>query len=396
MIRRFRETFSVVFKDFEKLTEGQISTIRVTLRPEIVVSPIETATPAGPVCPSGCDRLEVLDLKQEQLASSIRSGHRVLLGVAGSGKTVILLAHARRLAASDPPKRILLLCFNISLAASLRSRLADDPNADRIEVRHFHGWEHVPEAKRMGVYDAILIDEANDFDPEWFSTVVAGLEDPENGDLVVVGDGAQVIYRRRQFTWKSVGIKAVGRTLGKRFNLTRNYRNTRPILELAHSLIETRADQPDDEIAFAPIAPESALRDGPEPTIIACRSRNDEAKRVAEWIEGLLQGRGSERSLEEREIAVLFPCKEKPNCDRFFDALRAEIGRIGKHRPCLLDAGRTRSRTRTRSLAFGSRTSTTRRDSSSMRSHASGRISFLARGSRILKGRQNVDSSTSP
>src|SRR3990172_6710084 len=113
---------------FDPLSEDQIATIRGVLHPHIVVEAIETLEPAGSASPRpaedaevGPDVLRVLDLKQEQLAAAIGSGHRVVLGVAGSGKTVILLARARQLAAQHPENRILLLCFNIPLASALRS-----------------------------------------------------------------------------------------------------------------------------------------------------------------------------------------------------------------------------------------------------------------------------------
>lgn len=46
--------------------------------------------------------LKVLDLRQENNARKIGEGHRIVYGVAGSGKTVLLIAKARLLSAQNP------------------------------------------------------------------------------------------------------------------------------------------------------------------------------------------------------------------------------------------------------------------------------------------------------
>lgn len=85
------------------------------------------------------DILRIMDLQQEQLARSLGDGHRVIHGVAGSGKTMILAYRCQHLAqVSNKP--ILVLCFNVSLAAKLRQTIQDKNKVSRIKVRHFHGW----------------------------------------------------------------------------------------------------------------------------------------------------------------------------------------------------------------------------------------------------------------
>ena len=65
------------------------------------------------------DIKRVIDLQQEQLARSLGDGHRLIHGVAGSGKTMILGYRAEYLARASTPtsKPILVLCFNEPLAA---------------------------------------------------------------------------------------------------------------------------------------------------------------------------------------------------------------------------------------------------------------------------------------
>ncbi|MBA1332988.1 hypothetical protein QQ73_18630, partial [Candidatus Endoriftia persephone str. Guaymas] len=64
--------------------------------------------------------VKIMDIQQEQLARSLGEGHRVIHGVAGSGKTLILGYRCLHLA-QVMSKPILVLCFNITLAAKLRA-----------------------------------------------------------------------------------------------------------------------------------------------------------------------------------------------------------------------------------------------------------------------------------
>ena len=70
-------------------------------------------------------RCRVMDLQQEQLARSMGEGHRVIHGVAGSGKTMILGYRAQYLAQALANKPILILCFNRALAARLQQMVEE-------------------------------------------------------------------------------------------------------------------------------------------------------------------------------------------------------------------------------------------------------------------------------
>jgi superfamily I DNA/RNA helicase len=214
------------------------------------------------------DVLVTLDAQQEQLARSIGDGHRVFFGVAGSGKTLLLLARAKLLAEAGE-KQVLVLCYNKVLAAWLGSAIAEskiaNPKHAAIEVLHFHAWAtqilgslgflyeierdaadrvlgerllkglEQPGSKR---YASILVDEAHTFDPTWFKCCVNALRDPASGNLMIVSDGSQSLYKRDKFKWKDVGVNASGRTISKKFRLHVNYRSTREILEAAWSVLQ--------------------------------------------------------------------------------------------------------------------------------------------------------------
>ena len=174
--------------------------------------------------------LQVLDRRQEVLARKIGDGHRVINGVAGSGKTVLLIHRAKWLGFQDSARRIVVLCYNKCLAAYLRNALNDCPN---VKVTTFHQWglslgvkfsfragpfgERVlKKAQAMAEvdkYDAVFIDEAQDFDKSWFACTIAAMKDPEEGDLIIVADGNQGLYKPESFKWIDVGVKARGRVI---------------------------------------------------------------------------------------------------------------------------------------------------------------------------------------
>ena len=114
---------------FLKLTPAQIAIFRSVIHPEVVIRASETD-------------LAVLDLRQERNARALGDGHRIVYGVAGSGKTVLLIARAKLLA-EDPEKRILILCNNRLLAQHLAVALAGHRH---VTVTTFHRW-----AVRCGV-----------------------------------------------------------------------------------------------------------------------------------------------------------------------------------------------------------------------------------------------------
>jgi hypothetical protein len=261
--------------------------------------------------------MRVMDLQQEQLARSLGDGHRVIHGVAGSGKTMLLGYRAEHLAKAQTAasKPILILCYNEPLARQLARVMDAKGIGDRVHAVHFHKWcrdqlvaygQELPKqslpkdsffgemVQRViagvdrrqipsGQYQAVLIDEGHDFAPEWLRLVVQ-MVDPATNSLLVLYDDAQSIYERAQkknFSFKSVGIQAQGRTT----ILKINYRNTRQILQTA-SLVAadllTAEDKDDDGVPL--LRPVSCGRDGEAPMIIRLPTLREEAAKVAELL----------------------------------------------------------------------------------------------------------------
>jgi superfamily I DNA/RNA helicase len=289
--------------------------------------------------------MRVMDLQQEQLARSLGEGHRVIHGVAGSGKTMILGYRAEHLAKLPSAKPILVLCYNKPLAQKLEAQFAAKGLADRVHARNFHKWcrdqlvaygQPVPEgfgdkvfAEMVdnvirgvereqipaGQYQAVLIDEGHDFQPEWLK-LVTQMVDPETNSLLVLYDSAQDIYgksKARGFSFKSVGIQASGRTTILRIN----YRNTRQILQTAN-LVAAKFLTPEeqDEDGVPMVQPMSCGRDGPEPLIIRLPNPSEEPAKIAELLASAHQ-----EGHAWGDMAVL--CRKQAQLDDVARALKA-------------------------------------------------------------------------
>ncbi len=168
-------------------------------------------------------------------------------GCAGSGKTLMAAEKARRLAREG--FRTLLTCFNKPLARFLTTHLGEVPN---LTIANFHRFcsetgsrcgtlndcesptqefydTTLPEAllEALGAdpelrYDAVIVDEGQDFQASWLAVLEETLKDPKNGIFYLFYDDNQAIYGDVS-------------TLPKEFTpytLTENIRNTKEIFTL--------------------------------------------------------------------------------------------------------------------------------------------------------------------
>lgn len=324
--------------DFKRmLSLPDIERIRWHLFPELRITPAQgnlfidlDDKDASPDTRSSVpDIIRVMDLQQEQLARNLGYGHRVIHGVAGSGKTMILGFRALQLA-QTMTKPVLVLCFNVTLAAGLRHYVAEKKIEHKVQVYHFHDWcgqqiktyhcdvpagdapyfERQVLAVIRGVekaripraqYGAVLIDEGHDFEPEWLQ-LVTQMVDPDTDSLLLLYDDAQAIYKKRgalNFSLSSVGIKARGRTA----ILKLNYRNTREILEFAYQFAqEFISASESDEDHIPVIAPESAGNSGPAPVFRLFEQQSEELDYIVRCV-----GKWLDTGHLPNEIAILVP-----------------------------------------------------------------------------------------
>ena len=322
----------------DRLSDAQINALRAVIHPAIVISSPELSAGADPH--AGIDLLKVLDLHQEREARNIRSGHRIIRGVAGSGKTVLLLSRGKLLAA-EGGKRVLLLCFNKPLAAYLRACAND--TADLV-IKHFHDWggsngiryirneDYEDYGTRLltrlergegdaGAFDAVLIDEYQDFSLSWFKCAKLALQEPEDGDLLIVGDASQALYKLRGFTWSDAGIQWRGRSTVLKIN----YRNTRELMAAAESFASSIDEVDGDPRAPVRPAAGSCHRRGPQAEIMQAASLTDETRRAAEiandWI---ATGR-----YRPHEIGILFDRLDNKAYQKALRELRQQLSHHG-------------------------------------------------------------------
>lgn len=195
----------------------------------------------------------------------------VIAGGAGTGKTLIAVEKARQLA--QTAQSVLLLCYNRPLADALASGVADQP---RITVLSFHqlcdrriaaarqvagvdllaeaqaafpgaGEKHVFEVQMPFAlarsnevldtkYDALVVDEAQDFSDDYWFSIEELLSDPEQGVLYIFIDENQALYRKH----------ANLPVLDEPYRLLANCRNTVPIHRAGYAFYKGEAiDDPD-------------------------------------------------------------------------------------------------------------------------------------------------------
>lgn len=334
---------------FPPLDDAQISILRAIIHPEIILAKAARASDASR------NSLKTLDVRQERLQRKVGDGHRILYGVAGSGKTVILIARARLLA-EDRDKKILFLCYNRPIAEHIRDMLSSHGN---IVCQHFHAWgsrhnvrfdeqenedsygERLLDKLERGEgdanrFDAVLIDEAQDFAKSWFQCAKLALKEPDDGDLLIAGDGTQMVFKRRPFTWKDAGIAATGRTIHKSFDLHINYRNTKELIEIASVFARSGGSDPEQSFSGEKPDASSAIRRGAYPSLLGAPSRAAECDCAVEQIRSWLAA-----GVKPEEIAVLYralPQKDRPIFTRFIHELKTVVpvywpkGKIGEPR----------------------------------------------------------------
>jgi len=243
--------------------------------------------------------------EQKRVLDLLETSRRVAIeGAAGSGKTVLAVEKARRLGRSG--KKVVLLCFNRPLADFLAA------SADVYEAQTFHGLCHdlaiaaglpfeVPDAadgqalfwekeapavllealdklpeKR---YDAVVVDEGQDFRTDWWVAIEALLEDPDEGELIVFFDPKQNLYGGGPPA--ALGVSP--------HRLKWNCRNTANIAKYACALIG-------EEASVKPEAPE-----GVSVTEIECASEREAIDAVRRTLHRLL----TEEKLSHEQVVVL-------------------------------------------------------------------------------------------
>ena len=274
------------------------------------------------------NRIKMLDHNQEAIARKIDGGHRIISGPSGSGKTLVLVHRAALLMQQKPAfKRILFVCYNITLVNFIKRLLAEKKvplGENGVEVLHFFElcakilgesveWEKeeaayydlvIEEALKKAKdfpekYDAILVDEGQDFSDDMYRIVVS-LLNPATNHLAIALDDNQNIYHRKQ-TWKELGIQVRGRT----HKLSWVYRSTGNITDFASKFMSRKEEKTEAQTLQMELFQEFLTAAGPDPEVKQFPDLNDLIGYVAKQIDCLHREAGYPLS----EIAVIYTQK---------------------------------------------------------------------------------------
>ena len=256
--------------------------------------------------------LKLNDRQREIATEPTQERYRKVRGPAGSGKSQALAARAAVLASEG--RRVLVCTFNITLMNYLRDLVArhareiaesqgGNPQVIRqqVEFRHFHGWckrictlagygneyfrlwtqfsfseeevldEHMAKLvlriyedpsviDSLPFYNAILVDEGQDYNEDWWQTLRAAVE--PDGEMLLVADKTQKIYEKN-LTWLDGSLRGTGIS-SSWYNLETSYRLPSEIVPILKDFAKyflipsgVEVDIPEDEqteLDFNPLA----------------------------------------------------------------------------------------------------------------------------------------------
>ncbi len=402
----------------QPLSLDMLDIVREVLNPSLVVEndnglPVGTLTqlqhglinePLHSAHPQQLTLFEYEPLSEETHDIPGSASVRLVRGVAGSGKTLVLIRRAQHLVTQYPQARLLVMSFNVELARDLKARLRLPD--EQVTVASFHrvcrmilgdlwreplktrewlrqyeretlvnlgvsaefiaaefAWrkemallddksylesdrtgrgQRLERARRETInalfnryrayqaaqgydwddvatvaltvlndvaehplrqaYDAIFIDEGQDFAPSWTQVALALLK--PHGDLLICDDPSQSIFC--SYSWAQKGLSVVGRTRILRVP----FRSTREISQAAHSLIEADDTLRSTEERAEPDFSSYELGSGPMPALIAYPDSVSETTFIDDKVRDLLAGGAS-----PGQIAIL--CHAKWHIERW-------------------------------------------------------------------------------
>lgn len=272
-------------------------------------------------------------------------GHISVTGGAGTGKTFMAKREAVRLAAAG--QRVLFLCFNKNLAICLRQEpdVAEQIATGKLTLNNYHAFcsERLPnpfyqgelgtqgmntlgEALAAEPYDAIFVDEAQDFQADWW--LVLGCALKEGGRWYIFYDERQNLYGDGQTPVEENGMPETPIRLRLRTNL----RSSEQIAKYGARL---RRD-PD---------PDTLHLKGPEvKRLPAVKDPAARAAKVQELVDSLLKGEQKQIFAPKRhQIVILSPWRREKDrsCARYLSGINASSDET--HRVPELAAARYRN-----------------------------------------------------
>lgn len=286
-----------------KLNERQVEQVIALLAPTTAIK----RTMADDAYDAEHALIRLTDEQRRAFSGLRRTRRAVVYGGPGTGKTLLAGEKAAQMAADGA--RVLLVCYNNLLARALQN----SKHLAKVEVSTFHSL-CMGAAKRSGAevpnapsqswweveapyflvesaqdelqkYDAIVVDEAQDFSEDWLHALLALLKDEGNSPFYVFADADQKLWRR---TWEP-------RSDWHPYELTINCRNTHPIAEKVANVVSSVIEVPGAK--------------GPEPKWSILKPKADVAGFVCDSVADLLDS-----GFEARDIVVL--CEDAGMAER--------------------------------------------------------------------------------
>lgn len=289
-----------VMKFWHQRGEDELGALGVQLIKDILCQSIEVLPALKSLVDDAEQQRIKLTANQAKVFRTIGGRRRAIVsGGAGTGKTLLAAQRARALA--EVGLKVLLVCYNRPLADSLATAMH---GVAGLSVKGYHQLceAMIREAKTLGSdvlkeareaypsdskqqefdmqypvalalatevvpqrFDAILVDEAQDFGDEYWLGLELLLSNPESSYFYVFIDENQRLYERRS----TIPVKE------EPFYLTNNCRNTAPIHELAYQYYSgDQVDVPDL------LGPDIAWVDAATPQ----EQSNAIVARVAQWL----------------------------------------------------------------------------------------------------------------
>lgn len=270
-------------------------------------------------------RVRPTEIQEMLMESIVRNPRMRIEGVAGSGKSLLVQWEATRLAREG--KRVVVLCYNDLLAEHMQQNFVEAGlDESQVVMSGFHklAAKYVRLAKVKGVarkepddakekaeyfesmsvffkealeklrgkknrfFDALIVDEGQDFANDWLDTALLLLKDPEKGIVRFFYDSKQTLYKGREVLGNAA-INAMPVMV-----LKRGFRSTKKILNWVHDVTDIRIpcyedtvpgcevdvrlyDKPEDQIEMLRKVVVDLKKKGVEPKdilVVSLRSKN--------------------------------------------------------------------------------------------------------------------------
>ena len=301
---------------------------------KLVADPVKLRVPLRRTLTAESSRIEELATQQQMFLLTVLEPEPRLLvpGGAGTGKTILAMEMAMR---SPANCEVCIVCYNEPLAAWMSALLGKKAN---VRVTTFHSLcrslavdagmqtpefdrpgpdfyeKHLPELAKQALqkmsarrWDTVVVDEGQDFQPEWWSLVELLVRPGDTGRLRVMYDANQAVYHDRSDPSKSID--------GRVFPIRLNLRNTQAIAKATEPLYSGPPMQAIGPAGEAPVAINAVP-----------------AEKAIELSVELIGRLLNEEGLSSEDVAVLLP--DRPLCAKMEKSLgQLRIRTVGAGQP---------------------------------------------------------------